>query len=172
MISLAFVVAVVGLVIIPEAVGLREEVVLSGGMEPALPKGGLLLVEPLGGLPQPGEIITFRRPDDDHSEVSRRVLLITDHLGGPTIWTKADAGAAPDPWALRPDQVAGRVRYTIPYVGTPVRWLHTPLGLMLAVGFPLGFILLHLLNLQSNKRREQDRTRTLVESRLRSAYRS
>jgi hypothetical protein len=172
-ISLTSVVAVVGLVVVPQALGLREAVVLSDSMQRAVPKAGLALIEPLSGrVPQAGEIIAFQRPDDDHSVVSRRVFVVTDHLGGPTIWTKADAGTAPDPWALRPDQVTGRVKYTIPYVGTPARWLHTPVGLILAVGVPLGLALLQLLNLRSDQRRDHDRTQTLVEARLRNAYRS
>jgi signal peptidase I len=171
-ISLAFVMAVVGLVVVPRALGLQEAAVLSSSMEPAVPNGGLALIAPLSGsVPAAGEIIAFPRPDEDHSVVARRVFVITDHLGGPTIWTKADAAAAPDPWALRPDQVTGRVKYTIPHAGTVARWLHTPFGFILAVGVPLGLMSLLVLDLFSGQRQNRDTTQTLVESRLRNAFR-
>jgi signal peptidase len=168
----ASVLAVVGLVIVPRALGLREAAVLSDSMWPAVPSGALVLIDPLGGrVPQAGDIIAFQRPDKDHSTVTRRVFVVTDHLGGPTIWTKADTDPAPDPWALRPDQVTGRVQRTIPRMGRFARWLHTPFGLALALGVPLGLGLLQLAGLVERQRRGVIDTQTLIESRLRRAYR-
>jgi signal peptidase len=172
--AIVCVAGVVGLVLVPQALGLRELVVLSDSMQPSVPKGGLALVEPLGlgEVPQVGDVIAFARPDGDHSVVSRRTLTITDHLGGPTIWTKADASDASDPWALRPDQVRGRVRYTIPHAGAFARWLHSPVGFILALAMPSGLIALWVVNQFSEQRREHELTQTLVESRLRSAFRN
>jgi signal peptidase len=159
------------LLAIGPALGLREVAVQSKTMEPAMPDGGLAFVEPVGSKSvHAGEIIAFRDPRERGATVIRRVHVIGDQLGGPTIWTQADANPAPDPWAVRPDDVLGRVRYTVPHLGAASRYAHGPLGL-LAIGAAPAFALALLWSAAGQgRRREQRQEVQLFESRLRNAF--
>lgn len=153
--------AVLSLVVAPKVTGWSEVVVLSGSMEPAMPVGGLAFVEPVPvASVEPGDVITFRHPHDPERLVSHRVVAVTGHLGEATIWTKGDANAAPDQWVVRGDDVVGKVRFTLPYLGSISQKLHTRQGIVLVVGIPaIAVILFELTTIVQEVRaaRQQQR---------------
>jgi signal peptidase len=144
------------LLLAPRAAGWSTFVVLSGSMEPAMPVGGLSFVEPRDEDTQirVGDVVTYRRPDDESTLVSHRVHAITDHLGEPTIWTVGDANEAPDPWAITEDQVIGRVRFTLPFVGQLSQDIRSRNGALLLIG-PIAalVIITELVSIASNLRK-------------------
>jgi signal peptidase len=143
------------LFVLPRAFGWSTLVVLSGSMEPAMPVGGLAFVEPVDNDDevQIGDVVTYPRPDRSGTLVSHRVFAVSDHLGGPTIWTIGDANEAPDPWAVTDDDLVGRVRFTLPYMGTLSQELQTPMGFLIAIAIPaIALIVTELWRIAENFR--------------------
>jgi signal peptidase len=147
--------AVAAVAFLPRAFGWTTLVVLSGSMEPAMPVGGLAFVEPVEPKDvQEGDVVTFPRPGVHGALVSHRVLVISDQLGGPTLWTKGDANETPDAWAIRDDEVIGRVRFALPYLGTASRELRTPRGFFALIALPgVAIILTELAQIVAALRR-------------------
>jgi signal peptidase len=135
--------AVAAVVVLPRAAGWTTLVVLSGSMEPAMPVGGLAFVRPVDAADiQPGDVVTFPRPDDPEGLVSHRVVAVSDQLGEPTLWTKGDANESFDTWAVPASDVVGEVRFTIPYLGRVSRHMQTPGGYMSVLAIPAVLVIL------------------------------
>ena len=155
-VTAAFVViGVVALVAVPRIAGWSTLVVLSGSMEPAMPVGGLAFVAPVE--PQDikaGDVVTYPRPDKPNALVSHRVVVVSDQLGEPTVWTKGDANEAFDHWAVPATAVVGEVRFTLPYLGHVSRRMQTRQGFLSVLAIPALFILMsESFNIVRNVRR-------------------
>src|SRR5207247_7659407 len=88
-------------------------------------------------------------PIGDHHVQTHRVVAVVHGGAHPSVRTKGDANAAPDPWVARLDgTTAWRVRAVLPKLGWVVFWLRTPrvekLTLILA---PILLALLGLLRI-------------------------
>jgi signal peptidase I len=127
--TVAFVIALVlvGLMLLPGLLGLQRYVIVSGSMEPTIPKGSVVYDEvvPIRKL-RVGDVITFAPPPEFNisDPVTHRIIEIgvappnSDHAGQRTFRTKGDANDAPDAWTLifdHPRQT--RVVHHLPYVG-------------------------------------------------------
>jgi signal peptidase len=125
----AFVVAlvIVCLMLVPGLLGYQRYVIVSGSMEPTIPKGSVVYDElvPVSEL-KVGDVITFGPPPEFHisEPVTHRIVEIgvappnSTHPGERTFRTKGDANDAPDAWTLvfdKPEQT--RVAHHLPYVG-------------------------------------------------------
>lgn len=165
-IVLLVVVGIGALIVVPEALGLRQVVQTGGG---GSSWSDLALVDSLEGRQvSAGDEIVFPRPDHPETLITRRVVVVTDHLGGPTIWTREGAATPPDPWVVRPEQVVGRVRYTVPYIGSLSQKLHTNTGIAVILAIPALAVLYELAKLAASRRGEQQRRALAAyESRLR-----
>lgn len=136
--------------------------VLTGSMDPSYPKGSLVV-----STPQPveevraGQVITFYAPEGDRRVVTHRVLKVLSDPAGtaqPVVETKGDANAAADPWQARLEgDTAWRARFSIPFVGYALRFLHTA-GQGMWLLFPALFALVCLFEIwgggSSKPRRE------------------
>ena len=149
------VIGVVALVAVPRMLGWSTLVVLSGSMEPAMPVGGLAFFAPVE--PQEikaGDVVTYPRPDKPTALVSHRVVVVSDQLGEPTVWTKGDANEAFDHWAVPAAAVVGEVRFTLPYLGHVSRRMQTRQGFLSVLAIPALFILMsESFNIVQNVRR-------------------
>jgi signal peptidase len=149
------VLGVASIVAVPRMLGWSTLVVLSGSMTPAMPVGGLAFVAPI--RPQDvkaGDVVTYYRPDRPGTLVSHRVVVVSDQLGAPTVWTKGDANPAPDQWAVPASAVVGEVRFTIPYLGHLSRRMQTRQGFLSVLAIPALVILLsESYNIIQNLRR-------------------
>ena len=114
--------------------------VLSGSMEPTIPKGALILAfaYPAKEI-RPGDTITFQSPRDTNILITHRVTGVMQPGVYPVIQTKGDANAAPDPWNLQlTDPLAWRTVFVVPYIGRVLAWLREPMiGMGLLTGLPL-----------------------------------
>jgi signal peptidase I len=123
------VVAFAGLVVGPHAFGYRTMTMLSASMSPSIDPGDITIVTPLAiSDVEPGMVIAYHIPVDDHRLVTHRVVSVEHGPDGAvTVQTKGDANEAADPWTatLRGD-TAYQVRAVIPEIGSVIQALRTP----------------------------------------------
>ncbi len=115
--------------------------VQTGSMTPAIQQGSLVLIhkQELSNIKQ-SDVVTFRNPGDPSQTITHRVIEVGNDNGVRMFTTKGDANKAADP-EIPGGTVIGKVAASIPFAGTLVNWLKTPLGLILFVGLP-GLIII------------------------------
>ena len=96
--------------------------VLSGSMEPTFSKGTLLLVKEEKQA-EPGQIVVYQSGQE---LIVHRVIQIEGNL----VTTKGDANEAVDP-VFDASQIKGVVVGWIPFLGSLVSFLKTPVGIIL-----------------------------------------
>jgi signal peptidase len=154
--TLAFVIAVVvvGLMLVPGLLGLQRYAIVSGSMEPTIPKGSVVYDElvPVEDL-RVGDVITFVPPPEYHisQPVTHRIVEIetgkenSTAPGKLTFRTKGDANEAMDAWTMVLDQPRQtRVAHHLPWIGYVYialgqRWVQ-----LLVVGIPALLIIVVL----------------------------
>ena len=116
--------------------------VITGSMEPELPVGSLLMITPAEyDEISIGDDITFVR-DESLTLVTHRVVGKNDKRM--TITTKGIANNTKDaPTSY--DNVVGKVRLCIPFIGYIGLWLSTPKGIIITVTAVLSVIIICLL---------------------------
>jgi signal peptidase len=115
--------------------------VLSGSMRPGLPIGGLVVTKrvPTSSL-HIRDVIVFHRPDHPDELVVHRIVTMTPGPAGPVVKTQGDANDTPDPWkATMSGPTAYRAVFSLPLLGYPAVWMHSPMGrrVLLTVGLLL-----------------------------------
>lgn len=146
-VALAVVVAVVAaVVIVPRVLGWVPLTILSGSMEPTIPVGSQVIVEPLlteaevSDL-QLGDVITFMPNPDDPTLVTHRVVgrtLVGD--GTVELTTQGDANDVADEGVLTSTQIRGLVRYHVPYVGYAATFLGPGEKNLVAAGLAVSLL--------------------------------
>jgi signal peptidase len=117
--------------------GLGGYTILSSSMEPAIPRGSLVLVHTkLPTSYHANDIITFTVPGKPREYVTHRITrVVPASMAEPAqILTKGDANTNGDPWILSPGNIRGSVVVRVPYLGYLLYGLHTVLGFILAAG--------------------------------------
>lgn len=112
-IILIFIILLAGLFSIPKFLGYDERVVLSGSMEPTIPTGSLVFVNLKKRDPKVGDVISYRRSDNDEITVTHRIV----GTAGDGFITKGDANAENDFVTVYPDRIDGTVKAHIPWIG-------------------------------------------------------
>ena len=121
----------------PTIFGYSIAVVASGSMEPALSVDDLILNHAQSSYKE-DDIITFQNGD---SLTTHRIVAITDE----GYITQGDANNAADPDTVPPEAVIGRVVGAVPYFGSVLSALKTPLGMVILMFTGLCIIELPLL---------------------------
>jgi signal peptidase I len=123
--------------------------VLSGSMEPEIPKGAMVLAEPVEvNELRAGDVLLFNAPSEGHPLVVHRVFDVEHRRLGPVFHTKGDANDAPDVWTIRINgKQAWRVRHVAPVVGSAVGLLSDAGARMLVL--VLGVVMLTLWGLRA-----------------------
>ena len=106
-------------VVVPAVTGSTPLTVLTQSMEPTFPTGTLVVVKPIDAADiRIGDPITYQIESGKPEVVTHRVLSITStNVGGLSFITKGDNNDAPDENPVVPDQVRGKVWYSVPYIG-------------------------------------------------------
>ena len=108
---------ILALTVLPPVLRYQTYVVQSGSMEPAIHVGSVIVataVDP--NSLKTGDIITFIRPGDQES-ITHRIVGINGGPNGRTFVTQGDANGTPDQGEIRFDRLAGKVQFSIPYIG-------------------------------------------------------
>jgi signal peptidase len=105
--------------VVPALTGSTPLAVLSPSMEPTLPVGTLVVVQPTAPRDiRLGDVITYQIKPGDPTLVTHRVVEVRSLSTGEFEYlTKGDANAATDPTVVTQPQLKGRAWYSVPLVG-------------------------------------------------------
>jgi signal peptidase len=122
-IAWAVITAVVALltvaVIVPRAVGATPYTIVTSSMEPSMPPGTLVVVEPVDPDEiSVGDVVTYQLQSGNSTVVTHRVVSAGTTMAGEQVFqTQGDANDSPDTEPVRPVQIRGERLYFVPYVG-------------------------------------------------------
>lgn len=142
------------LVVVPLVMGWVPLTVLSGSMEPTIPTGSQVVVQPVETLEEAaqlttGDVITFMPHPDDPTLVTHRVVGVALGADGePSFTTQGDNNSAPDEESVTAVQLRGVVQYHVPYAGylaTALDFDQKRMGVVLAAVALLGYALWQLV---------------------------
>ncbi len=112
----------------------RQSLIIGGpSMEPAIPLGAAVVVEPVvAPALRPGDVISVRLPGG--TTVTHRLSRVVARDDGLWFETKGDANEEPDPALVPATELLGRVAWTFPFAGYLLRLLALPSGLLMFAG--------------------------------------
>lgn len=116
--------------------------VMSGSMEPGLSIGELIIVKPATDY-RIGDIITFqdlssKKPGD---VITHRISETTELNGEIIFKTKGDANNDIDQLTVKKENVVGKVRFGVKYLGYLIAFVKTLPGLLLVIIIPAVIII-------------------------------
>jgi signal peptidase I len=115
-------------------------VVAGGSMEPAIPLGAAVVVEPVRPADLAvGDIVSLKS-GPKQSVFTHRVIRVAELDGQVAIETRGDANLTADPSLTPASAVIGRVTVTIPFAGFLVALLSIPSGVLFVIA--IGAVLL------------------------------
>jgi signal peptidase I len=109
----------------------RQTLVIAGGsMEPAIPLGAAIVVEPVGTSQLAiGDVVSMR-VGPERTVFTHRITRLISRADGLWIETKGDANASVDPSIVPASAVIGRQVVTIPFAGYVIKFLSIPSGIL------------------------------------------
>ena len=129
---------VVAAATVPLFMGNRSLVILSGSMEPAVPKGALVVAQPLPAQDlRIGDVIVFSPNASAVVPVVHRIADIEDRNGTRYYTTRGDANPGADASQVSLPPTAWRVGYSVPLAGYLVSYAASPTGTLLLIFIPL-----------------------------------
>lgn len=161
--------AVLGLfaavIVIPKIVGTTPLTVLTSSMEPGLPPGTLIVLQKVDPDDLAvGDIATYQIRSGEPGVITHRVAGISFSDQGRTFVFKGDNNSIADEEAILPEQIVGRLWYSIPWIGYLNNLVHGPAAgwvvPTLAVGLLgyAGFMIVSGLAAANRARRVRRRT--------------
>ncbi len=127
---------------LPRLAGYQVYNVISGSMEPSIPIGSLVVVQPKGpsGVIE-GDVIAFSSNTEGGAIIIHRVL--ENQVAAGRLVTKGDANAEKDINPVEYKQFLGRVVCSVPYLGMILQGAASPSGKVAAICLIIIAILLH-----------------------------
>ena len=135
--ALAFWLALLAAVAIPNAIGMRSFTVMSGSMEPAIHTGDVVVdrrIRPLEA--RPGDVVTFSDPGERKRLVTHRVRGLEARGSLVQVVTKGDANNAVERWTVPAGGRIGRVELRVWKLGYPLVFARSRYGLVAIVVAP------------------------------------
>lgn len=119
MVLLAVLAVVALTVALPTLAGGTAYTVLSPSMRPSLPPGGLVVTRPVQADDlRVGDVVTFQIRSGEPAVITHRVIELRLTADGQTLaQTKGDFNDAIDPDLVKPEQLRGRLWYSVPFLG-------------------------------------------------------
>lgn len=136
------IIAIAGLIvltIVPEFGGYKALVVTSSSMEPTIPSGSIAFVKKVESVGN-NDVVTFRMGLDPRSLTTHRIVDTKDVKGRAMYQTKGDAVGQPDVELVPFDRIVGRVTFVLPYIGYPIAFGKTQMGVVVLVVIPAAII--------------------------------
>ncbi|MCP5027232.1 MAG: signal peptidase I [Actinomycetia bacterium] len=118
----------------PALFGARVGLTITVGqsMEPALHSGDLVITR-TDATYEIGDVIVYTIPDGEPGEGRKVIHRITGGDATAGFVTTGDNRHHPDRWHPRPSDIVGRQWFTVPFAGTVLIWLRSPLLIGVAV---------------------------------------
>ena len=114
--------------------------VLSGSMAPEIPVGSAVVIRPVDNY-RTDQVIAFKPEKDSKELVTHRIVAWQTVGGVKQFITKGDANEEPDRDLITPEQIAGAVWLTIPYMGYAANWMKTPAGFAVLIILPAAILI-------------------------------
>lgn len=122
--------------------GQRAYVVRSGSMGPKISVGSMVF-DKKSSIYKIGDVITFKRAGFS-DPVTHRIVKITKSTDGQPVYTvKGDANTATDSQTVNPNDIIGKVGYSIPYIGYADVFIKSLPGLLICILLPATLIVYH-----------------------------
>lgn len=118
--------------------GVKLLTVQSGSMEPAIKVGAMVVVKSEKNY-NVGDVVTYKEQNDATKTITHRIIK-KGYTGIDRYVTKGDANDAVDPSVVLSTQILGKVIFAVPYIGYPIAFARTPVGLIVLVIFPATII--------------------------------
>jgi signal peptidase I len=134
---IALIVVVLAGVVLGKLVPLtgRETIVIGGrSMEPAVPLGAAVVIEPVDPTALIAGDIVSLRAGPQNALYTHRIVAIVDRSDGRWVRTKWDANADEDPTLVPVSALAGRTALVIPVAGFLIALLSIPTGVLFLIG--------------------------------------
>lgn len=132
--------------------GNQALIVRSGSMQPAIDIGSIVVARPqLKEFISPlvntaeykvGDIIAFKSEKNPKTIVTHRVTSIETGEKGVFYKTKGDANEEPDNWSVSPQNILGKVYFTLPQAGKLLAFAKSKIGFSSLIIFPAALVIL------------------------------
>lgn len=158
LLSLAAILGALSILIFAAALvfGVRPVVVISGSMEPQIPVGAVVLIQPVAASEVGvGDVVTVERPRDLGLVTHRVVSTGTDDGGHTVLELKGDANESSDPEPYVVDSVGRYITHVVG-LGFVTLFLQSPQGLAAAAGILIALVAIYFLD-PSAVRRDSDK---------------
>lgn len=121
---------------VPDFMGWKPFITLSGSMETAISTGDLILVKEVDpSTLKVGDIIAYR--EDKETVITHRIIELYEDEGQTKFVTKGDNNNTEDRNLVEFSQVEGKFQKRIPKLGNIAVFLQTPTGILIALSIPL-----------------------------------
>jgi signal peptidase I len=136
----------------------RETIVIGGrSMEPAVPLGAAVVIEPVDPTTLAAGDIVSLRAGPQHALFTHRIVAVVDRPDGRWLRTKGDANGEDDPTLVSVGGVVGRAEAIVPWAGYLIVLLSVPTGLAFVIGLlatllAAGWLLESLASEQRSRR--------------------
>lgn len=145
---------------VPDFMGYKPFIVLSGSMEPGIMTGDMVFVKETNTANlQKGDVIAYK---SGTSVITHRILEVKTENGETSYITQGDANDSPDQTAVKPSDVEGAYIGRIPGAGKAAMFMQTTTGMILFVVCPLVlFILYDIIRRKMLDSKDSSRTKEL-----------
>lgn len=123
-----------------EILGWRGMIVRSGSMEPAISTGSVILVQRQDNY-DVNDIVTYQNTESNGVLITHRVKEKQVDLWKASFVTQGDANPVEDTKIVQHQDILGKTKAVIPYLGYIVSFLQTPLGVTLAIVIPATILI-------------------------------
>ena len=128
--------------IIPIPGNYKVLTVLSGSMEPAIKTGSIIFVKPLPiNYYKVNDVITFLDPTISEQPITHRIIEINEVNEERYFKVKGDANSAADWSEVSKENIAGKILFSIPFLGYLLNFAKQPLGFVLLIWTPAVIII-------------------------------
>ena len=126
----------------PSVAGYQMYIVQGGSMSPAFEAGSLAFLKPVETQAiAAGDIITYRSAGGGETLTTHRVVGVKREGGTLSFTTRGDANLVNDSLPVYPENIVGRIVYTVPYAGYLMHFGQSKTGIIALVFIPGAFII-------------------------------
>lgn len=115
--------------------GVRVLTVQSGSMEPNIKKGSVVLISPSEHY-SVGDVVTFGQISKSEMPITHRIKEVLTQNGKTLFITKGDNNPVQDMLAISQENIIGKVRIEVPYLGYAINFVRNPGGFVALVVIP------------------------------------
>lgn len=141
------IIGAMALLLIPRLMGANLLVVVSQSMEPTVPMGSIVVSHPKTVSDEigVGDVITYSAAEmgGEVIFVTHRVVEVIGNGADVRYRTQGDGVDEPDMVLVAPDEIVGRMWFSLPRVGYLVAFIRTPLGYLTLIGLPALLFIIH-----------------------------